>query len=63
MSETSTLIGYQGRTISRQELALIPTYAQQRFMRCFPGAVDTHSLFHSIFLRIILTPPRLRIIL
>ena len=32
MSETSTLIGYQGRTISRQELALIPT----------PGATSTH---------------------
>ena len=32
MSETSTLIGYQGRTISRQELALIPT----------PAATSTH---------------------
>jgi len=32
MSETSTLIGYQGRTVSRQELALIPT----------PAATSTH---------------------
>ena len=32
MSETSTLIGYQGRTISRQELALIQT----------PAATSTH---------------------
>src|SRR5205823_3787716 len=32
MSETSTLIGYQGRTISREELALVPT----------PLATDTH---------------------
>ena len=32
MSETSTLIGYQGRTISRQELALIQT----------PTATSTH---------------------
>src|SRR5437016_6634187 len=32
MSETSTLIGYNGRTISREELALVPT----------PLATDTH---------------------
>jgi len=32
MSETSTLIGYQGRTISRQERALIQT----------PAATSTH---------------------
>ena len=32
MSETCTLIGYQGRTISRQELALIQT----------PAATSTH---------------------
>jgi hypothetical protein len=32
MSETSTLIGYQGRTISREELALVPT----------PSATETH---------------------
>jgi hypothetical protein len=32
MSETSTLIGYQGRTISREELALVPT----------PLPTDTH---------------------
>src|SRR5437899_4384132 len=32
MSESSTLIGYQGRTISREELALVPT----------PLATDTH---------------------
>ena len=32
MSETSTLIGYQGRTISREELALVPT----------PAATETH---------------------
>jgi Domain of unknown function (DUF932) len=32
MSETSTLIGYQGRTLSRQELALVPT----------PLATETH---------------------
>ena len=32
MSETSTLIGYQGRTISREELALVPT----------PLATETH---------------------
>ena len=40
MSETSTLIGYQGRTISRQELALIPT----------PAATATHVpvLHHEI---------------
>jgi len=25
MSETSTLIGYDGRTIGREELALVPT--------------------------------------
>jgi Domain of unknown function (DUF932) len=32
MSETSTLIGYTGRTIPREELALVPT----------PPATDTH---------------------
>ena len=32
MSETSTLIGYGSRTISREELALIPT----------PAATNTH---------------------
>ena len=32
MSETSTLIGYNGRTISREELALVPT----------PPATETH---------------------
>ena len=32
MSETSTLIGYQGRTISREELAPVPT----------PSATGTH---------------------
>ena len=32
MSETSTLIGYQGRTLSREELALVPT----------PLATETH---------------------
>jgi hypothetical protein len=32
MSETSTLIGYQGRTIGRADLALVPT----------PPATDTH---------------------
>ena len=32
MSETSTLIGYGNRTISREEIALIPT----------PGATNTH---------------------
>jgi hypothetical protein len=33
MSETSTLIGYKGRTIPREELALVPT----------PSATDTHK--------------------
>ena len=32
MSETSTLIGYSGRTIGREELALVPT----------PVATETH---------------------
>jgi hypothetical protein len=32
MSETSTLIGYSGRTIGREELALVPT----------PPATETH---------------------
>ena len=32
MSETSTLIGYKGRTLPREELALVPT----------PPATDTH---------------------
>jgi len=32
MSETSTLIGYGDRTISREELALVPT----------PEATETH---------------------
>ena len=32
MSETSTLIGYDGRTIGREELALVPT----------PPATETH---------------------
>jgi hypothetical protein len=32
MSETSTLIGYSGRTIGREELALVPT----------PAAMETH---------------------
>src|SRR5207253_10195286 len=32
MSETSTLIGYQGKTIDREALALVPT----------PLATDTH---------------------
>ena len=32
MSENSTLIGYEGRTISREELALVPT----------PLATETH---------------------
>jgi hypothetical protein len=34
MSETSTLIGYGGRTIGREELALVPT----------PAATETHRL-------------------
>src|SRR5579862_102347 len=33
MSETSTLIGYAGRTINREELALVPT----------PAATATHQ--------------------
>jgi hypothetical protein len=33
MSETSTLIGYAGRTIGREELALVPT----------PAATETHA--------------------
>ena len=32
MSETSTLIGYRGRTLPREELALVPT----------PPSTDTH---------------------
>jgi hypothetical protein len=32
MSETSTLIGYSGRTIGREELVLVPT----------PAATETH---------------------
>ena len=32
MSETSTLIGYGGRTIGREELTLVPT----------PAATETH---------------------
>ena len=32
MSETSTLIGYDGRTIGREELMLVPT----------PAATETH---------------------
>ena len=32
MSETSTLIGYSGRTIGREELTLVPT----------PPATETH---------------------
>ena len=32
MSETSTLIGYSGRTIGREELVLVPT----------PPATETH---------------------
>ncbi len=32
MSETSTLIGYGGRTVGREELALVPT----------PVATETH---------------------
>ena len=32
MSETSTLIGYKGRTLPREELALVPT----------PAATTTH---------------------
>jgi hypothetical protein len=32
MSETSTLIGYSGRTIGREELAAVPT----------PPATETH---------------------
>jgi len=34
MSETSTLIGYAGRSIGREELALVPT----------PAATETHVL-------------------
>ena len=30
MSETSTLIGYSGRTIGREELTLVPTPAGNR---------------------------------
>jgi hypothetical protein len=37
MSETSTMIGYQGRTISREELALIQT----------PAATSTPCLFRT----------------
>ena len=33
MSETSTLIGYEGRTTAREELAVVHT----------PPATDTHS--------------------
>ena len=34
MSESSTLIGYSGRTIGREELALVPT----------PPATETHRI-------------------
>jgi hypothetical protein len=36
MSETSTLIGYGGRTISREELALVPTPAPTETHRPVP---------------------------
>jgi hypothetical protein len=36
MSETSTLIGYGGRTIGREELALVPTPAPTETHRSVP---------------------------
>jgi hypothetical protein len=51
MSETSTLIGYGGRTIGREELALVPTPAPTETHRPVPHHEIVQSLVETLGFR------------
>jgi hypothetical protein len=51
MSETSTLIGYGGRTIDREELALVPTPSETETHRPIPHHEIVRALIESLGFR------------
>ena len=51
MSETSTLIGYSGRTIGREELALVPTPAPTETHRPVPHHEIVQALIETLGFR------------
>jgi hypothetical protein len=51
MSETSTLIGYGGRTIGREELTLVPTPAATETHRPVPHHEIVQSLIETLGFR------------
>ncbi len=51
MSETSTLIGYGGRTIGREELALVPTPAPTETHRPVPHHEIVQALIETLGFR------------
>jgi hypothetical protein len=51
MSETSTLIGYNGRTIGREELALVPTPPATRTHRPIPHHEIVRALVETLGFR------------
>ena len=51
MSETSTLIGYGGRTIGREELALAPTPASTETHRPVPHHEIVQALIETLGFR------------
>jgi hypothetical protein len=51
MSETSTLIGYSGRTIGREELALVPTPAPTETHRPIPHHEIVQALIETLGFR------------
>ncbi|HYM06053.1 MAG TPA: hypothetical protein VEU11_05790 [Terriglobales bacterium] len=51
MSETSTLIGYQGRTIPREELALVPTPTGTATHRPIPHHEIVQALIETLGFR------------
>jgi hypothetical protein len=48
MSETSTLIGYSGRTIGREELVLVPTPPATETHRPIPHHEIVHALIETL---------------
>ena len=51
MSETNTLIGYQGRTINREQLALVPTPAGTATHRPVPHHEIVSALVETLGFR------------
>ncbi len=51
MSETSTLIGYEGRTIPREALALVPTPAPTETHRPIPHHEVIEALIETLGFR------------